>query len=84
MTIDDFDVNEISDRLAIREDRDEPHALQALHDDGHNDFAISGCYHNDVTNSPFHDDAQGCNTHDDAHNDVEHDDACPGYRICPV
>jgi len=88
MTIDDFDLNGISDKLAIREEADKVHPLEAAHDDGHNDFSISGCYHNDVYNAPSHDDAQGCNVHDDGHydlfDDTVHDD-CP-YRpplYCP-
>ena len=75
MTIDDFDVNEISDKLSIRDEADDNRVLEAAHNDGHNDFTISGCYHNDVNNPPFHNDAQGCNIHDDGHYDV-FDDCC--------
>ncbi len=88
MTIDDFDVNEISDRLAIREEADDNRTLEAAHNDGHNDFTISGCYHNDVNNPPWHNDASGCWTHDDGHYDLfddccaPHDDQCPGQEIC--
>ena len=88
MTIDDFDVNEISDKLSIRDEADNVHTLEAAHNDGHNDFSITGCYHNDVTNPPWHNDAQGCNPHDDGHYDIfddccaTHDDACPGQEIC--
>lgn len=88
MTIDDFDLSEINNLLAVREETHNTYTLEAAHDDGHNDLSIVGCYHNDVTNSPWHDDAQGCNTHDDGHydifDDVIHDDApCPRDRACP-
>jgi len=84
MTIDDFDVNEISGKLSIRDEADDNRTLEAAHNDGHNDLTITGCYHNDVSNPPWHNDAQGCNTHDDGHydvfddtfNDTIHDD-CP-------
>ena len=92
MTIDDFDVNEISDKLSIREEAGDNRTLEAAHNDGHNDFTINGCYHNDATNPPWHNDAQGCNTHDDGHYDVfddccccfndQHADfGCPDYQI---
>jgi len=70
MTIDDFDLNEMSDRLAIREENESTHTLQADHDDAHGDG--SGCSHDDVTDPCSHDDA--CIPyHDDGHDD--HDDA---------
>ena len=85
MTIDDFDVNEISDKLSIREEAGDNRTLEAAHNDGHNDFTISGCYHNDVNNPPWHNDASGCNTHDDGHYDVFDDccfnDGCPDNQI---
>ena len=75
MTIDDFDVNEISDKLSIRDEADDNRTLEAAHNDGHNDYRIIGCFHQDVTNPPFHNDGQGCNIHDDGHYDV-FDDCC--------
>ncbi len=78
MTIDDFDVNEISEKLAIGDEADDNRTLEAAHNDGHNDFSITGCAHDDVNNPPWHDDVRRCDTHDDAHYDVyDHDDVCP-------
>src|SRR5947207_194080 len=78
MTIDDFDVNEISDKLSIRDEADDNRTLEAAHNDGHNDFTISGCSHNDITNASSHDDHGVCDTHDDGHYDIyDHDDVCP-------
>ncbi len=82
MTIDDFDVSEISDRLAVRDEADDNRVLEAAHNDGHNDFTLTGCYHNDLTNAdnPWHNDAYGCDIHDDGHYDIFDDsihDDCP-------
>ena len=86
MTIDDFDVNDISNKLTIREEND-ARALEAAHNDGHNDAFIDGPYHYDTAISVAHDDAIGNGLHDDGHydifDDVVHDDACPGYKQCP-
>ena len=80
MTIDDFDVNEISDKLTIRDEADSSAGLELAHNDSHNDFTISGCYHQDISNSPWHDDHVACNTHDDGHYDV-FDDCCFNDRF---
>ena len=82
MTIDDFDVNEISDKLSIREETDNSHTLQAghddnvLHNDGHDDTGT--CPHDDTVNGPSHND-HTCG-HNDGHDDLnphdDHDDAC--------
>jgi len=86
VTIDDFDVNDISDKLAIREEEIGP-TLEAAHNDGHNDAFIDGPYHYDTTISPSHDDTIGSGLHDDGHYDIFddaiHDDACDGHRQCP-
>jgi len=89
MTIDDFDLNEISDKLAVREEADNVHTLEAAHDDAHNDYSIIGCIHQDMSNSPWHNDNVECDHHDNGHYDIfddccaTHDDACPGYKQCP-
>ncbi len=83
MTIDDFDVNEISDKLSIRDEAAEDRALEAAHDDAHNDFTVTGCIHNDVNNPPWHDDAVGCNLHDDGHYDIFDDCCCCFNDIQP-
>ena len=49
MTIDDFDLNEISDKLAVREEADNVHTFEAAHDDAHNDYSIIGCIHLDIS-----------------------------------
>ena len=82
MTIDDFDVNEISDKIAIRDEADSSPGLELAHNDSHNDLTISGCYHQDISNSPWHDDNVACNRHDDGHYDV-FDDCCFNDNCCP-
>ena len=82
MTIDDFDVNEISDKLAVREEADDPHTLEAAHGDGHDDNFLP-CPHGDVTNPPWHNDSAGCANHDDGHYDVFDDCCCCFDDCCP-
>jgi hypothetical protein len=53
MRIDDFDPNEINDRLAVKEDSDISYSLSAAHGDGHDDISGGG------THGDGHDDVSG-------------------------
>ncbi len=84
MTIDDFDLNEISNRLATGDEVHIGPLLEAAHDDGHQDAVTIN--HNDLTQPAWHDDASST-THNDGHYDViGFDDAhvdfgCPDNEI---
>lgn len=58
MRIDDFDFKEISDKLAVKDDADNPYSLSAdaaSHGDGHDDVTGPGRHgdgHDDVSGGP--------------------------------
>ncbi len=79
MTIDDFDLNEISTKLAIGDEATNAPTLEAFHDDGHQDAVQIN--HNDLTQTAWHDDASS-SSHNDGHYDVIGFDDCCFFDDC--